>query len=228
MTGGEPTFRHQKLIGISLIAGPLAMLAADAAAALAGDGAFWISTMGLWLAFYAYAGASFGMMVLAGHGGVAVAGGLLTLFGALIGATIMGLERMAWSMRLHQLEADQVIDVLTEPAVFFTSRAPGLTFPLGLLLLTFALTRAGALSRVAAGVLAVGIVLFPVGRIVAGPWANVVGDGLMLATLGPLGARTLAGRAAGLGRPADAAAGPPRHLASPPGHGLTSRPRRGS
>lgn len=59
---------------------------------------------------------------------------------------------------------------------------PGLAFPLGFLVLAYALRRARAASAAAALLVALGALLFPVGRIGGVQWA-VIGSGLAL-TLG--------------------------------------------
>ena len=195
----EKTAQYKGVLGVSLVLAPLLMLAGDAVSAVVGKPGFWITSLSLWLSFYAYIGAILALLVLAGNGRLAQVGAVIALFGALIGGTIMGLDRMAWSMRIHDLASDVARDVMTEPVVFFTSRAPGIAFPIGLLLLTYALRRADVLSLAAACILAVGVCLFPVGRIAVGPWANVVGDTLMLMVLAPLGLRVLGGGAAATG-----------------------------
>lgn len=182
---------HRKLIGISLISAPGLMLLGDSWAGLFGESGFWPLTLLLWLSFYVYVAACLGMMALSGGQRLALVGCAIALFGTLIAATIMGLERMAWAMRLHGIPDEQVSQVLLDPTVFSTSRAPGLAFPVGLLLLTVALFRAGVLSGFKASVLAIGILLFPVGRIFVGIWANVIGDALMLLVMAPLGVRLL-------------------------------------
>lgn len=184
---------HPRLVGVSLIGAPLLMLSADAAS-LAFGGAGVPGGIALWVAFYGFVGASIGMMQLAGSGWLAVVGALFAVFGCLLGTTIVGTDRVFNAMLQRGMTSEFVTEIAMEPAIFLTSRAPGLAFPIGLFILTIALARAQVLSRVAASVLAVGVVLFPVGRIAVGVAANVVSDALMLAVLGGLGLKVLRGK----------------------------------
>jgi hypothetical protein len=67
-------------------------------------------------------------------------------------------------------------------AYLFLYPLPGLAFPVGFLVLAYALRRARAASPAAALLVALGAILFPIGRI-AGIEAAVIGSGLAL-TLG--------------------------------------------
>lgn len=71
--------------------------------------------------------------------------------------------------------------------VFFTSRFPGITFPLGLILLAVALKRKKVISGYLLAGLIVSIVLFPTGRIPKELIINVIGDGLMIIFFGMAG-----------------------------------------
>lgn len=182
----EPTLQN-KIIASSLIGAPLLMLLADLAGPVLGkEAGFWYATLLLWFSFYAYLGAIAGLVKLSGNTRLAVIGAMIALLGALIGTTIMGLERVGWAMSMQEFTREQIMATINYPVVFFTSRAPGLTFPIGLLILTYTLYKAGQLSLSATLLLAVGVILFPVGRIVAGAWANVPGDAIMLVVYGKL------------------------------------------
>ncbi len=199
MTSEAHRSRIVWLSGLSLVAAPLLMLLADGLALPSAGGVTLVSVV-LWLSFYVFIGAAIGVVGPAGHTPTALTGASLAVFGCLIGGTIMGLERMHASMLRHGVATDQAWAIMSDPAVLLTSRAPGLTFPVGLLLLTVALYRVGVLAPAMATLLAVGVVLFPIGRIRAQPAVNVIGDTLMLIVLGVLGLQVLRGGPSGADR----------------------------
>lgn len=177
------------IVAFSMAAAPVLLLASDAAALAFGRPAFWFATITMWFSFFFFVVAAYGLMELSGRSAAAVTGTLVTILGCLAGATIMGLERMIWSMVELGMELDVAREVAMEPLVFVTSRATGLTFPIGLLILTFAAARARVLAGWQVGLLALGAILFPVGRIVVGLTANVASDVLMSLVLVPLAFR---------------------------------------
>ncbi len=71
--------------------------------------------------------------------------------------------------------------------MFFTSRFPGITFPIGLILLAVALRRRKVINGYLLAGLIVSIVLFPLGRIPKELLVNVVGDALMIIFFGMVG-----------------------------------------
>ncbi|MBK7869390.1 MAG: hypothetical protein IPJ74_01270 [Saprospiraceae bacterium] len=113
-------------------------------------------------------------------------GTLIASFGVLAGETIMGLERVAWAMNEAGLNAE-IDRTVHHPIVFSTSRQIGLTFPIGLIILSIALFKAKTISMVTMAILIIGIILFPIGRIIVGPSANIAGDLIMLLIYGKLG-----------------------------------------
>lgn len=183
----------RSLLGFSIALAPVLMLASDVAALVLGEAAFWFATITMWLAFYVFVGAAAGMAALSGWSRIALVGLLLVVFGSMAGTTIMGLERMAWSMSIHEIPKEVIREVISEPAVFLTSRVIGLTFPIGLLLLTWSLVRKNVLAPVTGLILALGVILFPVGRIFAGLPANVAGDALMVLVMVPFGLKAAKG-----------------------------------
>jgi len=91
------------------------------------------------------------------------------------GETIMGLERVAKAMHEAGLSAE-IDRTGHHPIVFFCiSRQIGLTFPIGLIILSIALYKAKAINMITTVLLIVGIVLFPIGRIIVGPPLMLLG-----------------------------------------------------
>ena len=185
----RPSFRHPKVIGVSLVVAPLLMLGGDAIALWGGQELGLWSGVLLFLSVYCFAGVVLGLHTLAGDRIGALAGALLALFGCFMAAAMSGFDRAAWSMRQHGIPSDSIQEVTAEPAVFLLTRPPGITFPVGLILLTIYVIKAGHLTRLQGAILILGIVLFPVGRVFAGPVVNVPSDAIMLAVLGALGFR---------------------------------------
>ena len=176
-----------KLIGAAMIGAPLLMLLADVNSLLFEyPRNFWFTTILLFLSFYAYLGLIHGLYYLSNATKLALVGTLIASFGVLMGETIMGLDRVAWAMNEAGLSAD-IDRTVHHPLVFFTSRQLGLTFPIGLIILSIALYKANAISMITMALLIIGIVLFPIGRIIVGPSANVAGDLIMLLIYGKLG-----------------------------------------
>lgn len=176
-----------KLIGAAMIGAPLLMLLADTNSLLFEyPKSFWFSSILLFLSFYAYLGLIHGLYHLSNATKLALVGTMITSFGVLVGETIMGLDRVAWAMNEAGLNAE-IDRTVHHPIVFSTSRQIGLTFPIGLIILSIALYKAKTISMVTTVILLIGIILFPIGRIIVGPSANVAGDLIMLFIYGKLG-----------------------------------------
>lgn len=176
-----------KLIGYAMIGAPLLMLLADANALFFEyPKNFWFTSILLFLSFYAFLGLIHGVYNLSNATKLALVGTLIASFGVLAGETIMGLERVAWAMNEAGLSAE-IDRTVHHPLVSDTSRKIGLTFPVGLILLSIALYKARAINMAAMAILIIGIILFPIGRIIVGPSANIAGDIIMLAIYGKLG-----------------------------------------
>ncbi len=110
-------------------------------------------------------------------------GGALAVVGCLAGSAIVTANVIFGSVETAGLEepATRAVEAaLSRDGVggyLFLYPLPGLAFPAGFLVLSFALLRARVVSPVAAGALALGALLFPVGRIGGFEWA-VMGSGL--------------------------------------------------
>ena len=183
--------KYKKIIGIALIGAPLLMLLADANWLVFGHlESFWFGSVTMWLSFYLFVGLIIGLYHLSNQSKLALAGTMIAIFGVLAGATIMGLDRVGWAM--HEIGlGNEVSRTVSHPRVFFTSRFVGLTFPIGLILLSISLYKAKVLNLMWMLILIIGIILFPVGRIVVGFVANVPGDLIMLFIYGKLGINLL-------------------------------------
>ncbi len=176
-----------KLIGFAMIGAPLLMLMADTISLVSDyPENFWFASILLFLSFYAFLGLIHGLYHLSNRTKLALVGTLIAAFGIMAGETIMGLERVAWAMNEVGLKGE-IDKTVYHPIVFSTSRQIGLTFPIGLILLSISLYKARAVNLITMALLIVGIVLFPIGRIIVGPSANVAGDAVMLFIYGKLG-----------------------------------------
>ncbi len=181
--------RRHRLAAACLVLGPLFMLAADAGRTVAGDEAFWVWSIGLWLAMAFFLGAILAIVhLLAPHADrFGLFFGVTAGLGILTATTMQGLFRARHL--LHQAGGGGE-EVLQGPLLTLTSVAPGILFPLSLLVLAFGLGRARLLSWPWASALAAGAVLFPLGRFIIGDVRlNVVSDVLFLLALGKLAQR---------------------------------------
>lgn len=179
--------KNNKLIGAAMIGAPLMMLLADTNSLLFEyPKNFWFTSILLFLSFYAFLGLIHGLYHLSNATRLALVGTLIATFGVMVGEMIMGLERVAWAMHEAGLSAeiDRTVDL---PIVSNLSRKIGLTFPIGLIVLSIALYKAKTLNMLTTTALIIGSVLFPIGRIIVGPSANVAGDIIMLLIYGKLG-----------------------------------------
>jgi len=174
---------QSKIVGLSFVGAPLLMLISDSLSWLLPGKFGWGSSIIFWFSFCAYIPVIIGMVSLSHNTNTASIAAVLATIGSLIGITIVGMGRTALSMKMHQINRELISSVLTEPILFFTSRMPGILFPIGLIMLTATMKKAGALSNINTILLIIGIVLFPVGRIGQEIVFNVIGDALMLIVL---------------------------------------------
>jgi hypothetical protein len=166
-----------------LLAAPLLMLAGDALRLYGGTRRAWLVMFKL--SFALFVGAALACVHLTSEradraglvgGALAVVGclagsGILTanaIYGSIVGA---GLEETA----MRAVEAAFLRDGLFGYVILYP--LPGLAFPAGFLVLSYALRRARVVTPVAAAALALGALLFPVGRIGDVEWA-VLGSGV--------------------------------------------------
>ncbi len=170
-----------------MIGAPLLMLIADVKSVIFEyPQNFWFGSILLWLSFYAFIGLVHGLYHISNCTKLALVGAMIAIFGILVGETIMGLDRVAWAMNEVGL-ADEIGKTVHHPLVSNTSRKIGLLFPIGLIILAFSTYKAKAINIISLILLIIGILLFPLGRIILGPSANVPGDIIMLFIYGKLG-----------------------------------------
>jgi len=176
-----------KLIGASFWLAPVLMFLSDLCGLVFSDRFFWIATHLFWLSFYSFLGLIYGMVQLLRYSSYSVISGLIAGFGALIGITIIGMARYAWGIEMEEIGSEVLASAHSNTFVFFSSRATGITFPIGLMMLAMGLKRNNLISvKVFAGLL-ISILLFPVGRISGQGIFNVIGDGLMVISFGHVG-----------------------------------------
>jgi len=175
----ETNFQN-KILAVSFISAPLLMLISDVLKLLLPEDYFWFNSIIFWFSFYAFIGVIIGMVKLSNNTTFSNISAMLAIFGTLIGITIIGSERAAGSMLIHQIDIEVIKQILSEPILFFTSRMPGILFPIGLIMLSIAMKKAGSLSLPNTLILILGILLFPVGRIPKVVGINVISDFLML------------------------------------------------
>ena len=178
---------HTKLIHLAFWAAPVLMFASDLLAFLGLDQLFWLASILFWLSFYAFIGLILGMVQLSQYSNFATISALLAIFGSLIGITIIGMSRYQWGIELQGVDREIITNAHMHPWVFSTSRSPGLTFPIGLIMLGIALRRNGLIKPLFLVGLIISILLFPVGRISSQLIFNVIGDGLMIVFFGMIG-----------------------------------------
>ena len=173
---------------VCLFAAPVLMLAGDALHYWTGAQRAWLVM--LKLAFALFVGAALGVVALTrGRAdGAGLLGGALAVVGCLAGSGIVTAGAIFQSFNAAGLvEATRrtVGAALMSGdvrAYLFLYPLPGLAFPAGFLVLAYALLRARAASPAAALLVALGAILFPIGRI-GGIEAAVMGSGIAL-TLG--------------------------------------------
>lgn len=176
-----------RLIGISFYLAPVLMFLSDLVGFTLGDKYFWLSTHFLWLSFYFFLGVIFGMVQLSNYTSFSVISAMIAVFGVLIGITIIGMSRFAWGLEMEDVNYSVIVSADSNPWVFFTSRFPGITFPLGLIMMVFALKRNTVIKNYLMTGLILSILLFPLGRIPKELIINMVGDVLMIIFFGMIG-----------------------------------------
>jgi len=174
---------QSNIIKFSFVGAPLLMLISDSRGWLFPDKFPWFGSILFWFSFCAYIAVIMGMVDLSDNTKTASIAAILATIGTLIGITIIGMGRTAEVMRMHEISPELIRTVLSEPILFFTSRTPGILFPIGLIMLTITMKKAGSLNTLNTLLLIIGIVLFPVGRIGSEVLFNVIGDALMLIVL---------------------------------------------
>lgn len=162
---------------VCLLAAPLLMLAGDVLRYWAGAGRAGQFSLKLSFAFFVGAALAAVHLTRARADRAGLVGGALAIVGCLAASGIVtanaiyqsvdgaGLSEPAMSAVEAAFRRDDVFSYI------FLYPLPGLAFPAGFLVLAFALRRARVVSPLAAGALALGALLFPVGRIGGFEWA---------------------------------------------------------
>jgi hypothetical protein len=179
-----------RIAGVCSILAPVMLLLGDALRLLANLGFEW--TIIQWLSFVLFVPAIFGLTRLAaGHGSrLALVGGASAYVGSMAGASMQVLFRV-WAV-LNELGSPQTVGLLrSSKKLIVSTQMIGIFFPLGLLILAASLYRRRVVSPVAPLALALGAILFPIGRI-AGLLVGIVGGDLsLLVAFGMVGRRLL-------------------------------------
>lgn len=179
-----------RIAGICSILAPLVLLIGDAMLLLANLRFEW--TIALWLSFVLFVPALFGLTYLAAGSGsrLALVGGASAFFGCMAGASMQVLFRV-WAV-LNEFGSPQTVDLLrSSRKLIATTQMIGIFFPIGLLILAASLYRRHIVSPIVPLSLAIGAILFPMGRI-AGLLVGLIGsDLLLIAAFGMIGSRLL-------------------------------------
>lgn len=186
------TERRRRLGALCLAAAPLVLLASTATRFL-GTRFAWTTLVTLWV-LLAY-GAILALVHLLRERAdrLGLVGGILCFIGLTTAAGMMAVYRLGAVLEVTSPDDLAVLSraFASEPLLRLTIFAPGLSYPLGLLVLSVALRRARLLPTVLAMALAVGAVLFPIGRIAQVDAALLASDLLTAATLLYLSRRVL-------------------------------------
>lgn len=230
MKAQPATELRRKGAAACLLAAPLLMLAADALRYWAGAQHAWLVMFKL--SFALFVGAALAVVhltsVRADRAGLL--GGALAVVGCLAGSGILTANAVLGSVDAAGLEASAMLAVeaaLQRDGLFgyvVLYPLPGLAFPAGFLVLSYALLRARVVSPLAAGALALGALLFPVGRIGHFEWA-VFGSGVGLSLGTAMVARRVLGSGAGEWAPLPAAAETHAPLGGPASEGRMAEAR---
>ena len=174
----DVTHLFLRIAGICSILAPSVMLAADSVLLLTGRMFEW--TIILWLAFVLFVPAIFGLTYLLASRGsqLAVVGGASAFFGCMAGASMQVLFRVY--AVLDEIGSSQTVGLLRGITKLIAStQMIGIFFPAGLLILAACLYRGRILNPLVPLSLAIGAILFPIGR-VTGLMLGMIGGDLLL------------------------------------------------
>lgn len=197
MATSPATELRRKGAGLCLIAAPALMLCADALRIGAGMTYTWLVLLKLSFAFFVAAILALVHLLRPHADRTGLAGGALGVVGCLAGASIVTTAMITWSLETAALgePAARAVEAAMQkggvaPFVLLYP-LPGLAFPAGLLVLGFGLLRARVTTPLVALLLALGAVLFPIGRI-GSLDAAVLASGLSLTVaMGIIGRQVL-------------------------------------
>ena len=194
MTGDAMLWRVAR---VGAVLAPLLLLAGDCIAIWNFHSISW--TLLLWLSFVCFIPALAGLVVAVSRSAplLAAVGGVVVLIGTMAGAGMQAYFRTGIVLQNGGQEAALAF-LRTQSVMPLTTQAPGIGFPVGLLLLAFALWRSRLAPQWVPVTLALGAVLFPVGHAVRVSWALIVGDVVLAVAFAALAMHVL--------RPAEVAA----------------------
>lgn len=185
-----------QVAGVCAFLGPIIMVVADSLNIFGGQA--FVSTIFLWLAFVLIVPGLIGFtyMLVADGSRLAFVGGVLAYFGAMAGAGMQALFRVY--AVLGENGATATIEQLRGTfKLVAATQMIGLPFPIGLLLLALSYYRHGSAVFVHPVLLALGAVLFPVGRIGGIEWAIIASDILLMVAFMTIGRKLVAAANAG-------------------------------
>ena len=171
-----------------LFAAPAMMLAGDALHYWAGARHAWLVMFKLSFALFVGAALALVGLTVGRADGAGLLGGVLAVVGCLAGSGIVTANAVFQSFDAAALgaEAERAVEAAMMKSnvglYILLFPLPGIAFPAGFLVLAYALLRSRAASATAAALVALGALLFPVGRI-GDVEAAVIGSGLAF-TLG--------------------------------------------
>ncbi len=186
----DATHLFLRIASICSILAPSVMLAADSFLLLSGRRFEW--TIILWLAWVLFVPAIFGLTYLLASRGskLAVVGGASAFLGCMAGPGLMALFRVY--AVLDEVGSSQTVDLLRSVRKLTAStQMIGIFFPVGLLILAACLYRRRIVNPLVPLSLAIGAILFPVGRITGFIAAIISSDLLLTAAFVLIGIRLL-------------------------------------
>ena len=167
-----------KIAAVCAILAPLILLAGDLLLVIGERRFEW--TIVLWLSFVLFVPAIFGLTYVAfGRGNkLALVGGASAFFGAMAGASMQVLFRVY--AVLEEAGNGQAIELLQKTLkLIAATQMIGIFFPIGLILLSISIYSNRIFNRLIPLLLALGAILFPIGRI-GGSLVAVIGSGMVL------------------------------------------------
>lgn len=164
-----------RMARVGAVLAPLLLLVGDCLAIANMNSIWW--TLLLWLSFVCFIPALVALVVAVSRSTpvLAAVGGVVVLIGTMAGAGMQAYFRAGIVLE-HAGHEAAVAFLRTQRVMLLTSQVPGICFPIGLLLLSFALWRSRLAPAWVSGTLALGAVLFPIGHAVRVSWALVGGD----------------------------------------------------
>ena len=197
MKSSPATNLRRIIAGLCLMIAPALMLAADALRIGADMIYPWLVIFKLSFAFFVAAILAITHLLSRRADRIGLVGGALGIVGCLAGSGIVTASMIGWSIEAAAL--GESVDRAIEAAMvnggainfLFLYPLPGLAFPVGLLVLSFGLVRAKSMPLPVVSLLALGAILFPIGRIGAIQTAVLASGVSLSVAMGLIGWRVL-------------------------------------